>query len=207
MRVPRWQNHNRTHTRAYYCRHVVCIHIHQRRRSGRSRIVWESPKNSTFFHGSKWESPSLKRVDRKTVQSWDANIWSLISSASGKACIESVYRKCVSIVCIYIHEWRRSPRNRYDCQSVLVPITDLPWSMLFSDAENHIRNPNGCSYVIPELLRERIHISIQYILGILCISVCVSLCVYLCVCISASWCTTALLRYAKTLIDDCFYYF
>jgi len=39
--------------------------------------------SSRDFHGSKRESPSLKRVDRKTVQSGDANILHLISSGSG----------------------------------------------------------------------------------------------------------------------------
>jgi len=42
------------------------------------------PRFQSIFHGSKQESLSLKRVDRKTVQSGDPNIQSLISSVSGK---------------------------------------------------------------------------------------------------------------------------
>ena len=40
------------------------------------------PKIQTGFHRSNRESPSLKRVDWKTVQSGDPNIFSLISSES-----------------------------------------------------------------------------------------------------------------------------
>jgi len=39
-----------------------------------NKLSRESPRFQTDFDGSKRESPSLKRVDRKTVQSEDANI-------------------------------------------------------------------------------------------------------------------------------------
>jgi len=43
----------------------------------------ESPKFSKKIHGIKWGLPSLKRVDRKIVQSADANNSIVISSGSG----------------------------------------------------------------------------------------------------------------------------
>jgi len=56
--------------------------------SRESPYIWqtfsrESPKLQTGFHGSKRKSPSLKRMDGKTVQYGDPNILSLISSMSG----------------------------------------------------------------------------------------------------------------------------
>jgi len=43
----------------------------------------ESQKIQIVFHCSKRESPSPKRVSRKTGESGDPNFWSLISSVSG----------------------------------------------------------------------------------------------------------------------------
>jgi len=47
-----------------------------------NKFPWDAPKIPRYFHGSKRESPSLKRVDREAVESEVPNILSRISSVS-----------------------------------------------------------------------------------------------------------------------------
>jgi len=67
----------------YDCQNFKQVFTHRHRHVTFTQMFTGFPNFQTSFHGSKRESPSLERVDRKTVQSGDPNILSLISSESG----------------------------------------------------------------------------------------------------------------------------
>ena len=99
----------------YDCQNFKQVFTHRHRHVTFTQMFTGFPNFQTSFHGSKRESPSLERVDRKTVQSGDPNILSLISSESGIY----MYSLCVWVRgvcgCMVSRTWAAAMRSRAVC--------------------------------------------------------------------------------------------